>query len=134
MDTSPKISVVLPVYNGERFFTFRIREPLSLSLRTRLPSWKNGQAEKLCQLYALEHISGFTQASLVNAFQIFGFHPLLIRTSAMWGTYYDLFFLGRYLRENDYVGILKLTLRCLVDNLGVAFGMGDWVVGHFRKT
>jgi len=110
------------------------REPLSFRLRNRLQSRKDGQAEKLCQLYVPEHISGFTQESLVNAFQIFGFCPLLIRTSAMWGTYYDPFFLKNYLRENDYAGIVKHTLRSLVDNLGVAFGQGDWVVGHFRKT
>ena len=109
------------------------REPLSFSIRNRLASRANDEAEKLCQLYVPEHISGFTRESLVNAFQIFGFQPLLIKTSAMWGTYYDPFFLRNYLRENDYVGILKHTLRCLVDNLGVAFGKGDWVVGHFRR-
>jgi SAM-dependent methyltransferase len=109
------------------------REPLSFSLRNRLRSLKGGPADRLCQLYVPEHISGFTRDSLINAFQIFGFHPLLIKTSAMWGTYYDPFFLRNYLRESNYAGILKHTLRSLLDNLGIAFGQGDWVVGHFRK-
>ena len=110
------------------------REPLSFSIRNRLTAWKNAGADKLCQLYVPEHISGFTQESLANAFQLFGFQALFMKTSAMWGIYYDPFFLRNYVRRNDYAGVLKHTLRCLVDNVGVAFGQGDWVVGHFRKT
>jgi SAM-dependent methyltransferase len=110
------------------------REPLSFSIRNRLQSRGIDQAEKLCQLYVPEHISGFTKESLVNSFQIFGFRPLLITTCAMWSSYYDPFFLANYLREKNYAGLLKHTVRSLIDNVGVAFGQGDWVVGHFRKT
>jgi len=110
------------------------REPLSFSIRNLVTSWKSSEAEKQCQLYVPEHISGFTTASLVNAFRIFGFQPLFVRTSAMWSTYYDPFFLKNYFRESDYPGIVKHTLRALVDNLGVVFARGDWVVGHFRRT
>ena len=110
------------------------REPLSFSIRNVITSWQNQQTEKLCQLYVPEHISGFTRESLANAFELFGFQPLLIRTSAMWGTYCDPFFLRGYLKEKKYVGIVKHTLRCLVDNVGVLVGQGDWVVGHFRKS
>jgi 2-polyprenyl-3-methyl-5-hydroxy-6-metoxy-1,4-benzoquinol methylase len=110
------------------------REPLSFSIRNRLSSWKNAEAEKLCQLYIPEHISGFTPDSLVKTFALFGFQPLFCRTSAMWSTYYDPFFLKNYFREKDYAAVIKHTLRCLVDNVGVAFDRGDWVVGHFRKS
>jgi len=110
------------------------REPLSFAIRNWLSSGKQAETERLCQLYVPEHISGFTKESLLNAFQIFGFDPLFIQTSAMWGTYYDPFFLRNYLREKNYAGLLKHALRSAVDNLGRAFGRGDWVVGHFRKA
>jgi 2-polyprenyl-3-methyl-5-hydroxy-6-metoxy-1,4-benzoquinol methylase len=109
------------------------REPLSFSIRNSITS-KNQETEKQCQLYVPEHISGFTGESLANAFKLFGFQPLLVRTSAMWGTYCDPFFLRSYVKEKKYVDIVKHTLRCLVDNVGVLVGQGDWVVGHFRKS
>lgn len=110
------------------------REPLSFSIRNRLNSWKGASAEKLCQLYVPEHISGFTSDSLAKTLGIFGFQSLFCETSAMWGTYYDPFFLKNYLRAKDYSGIVKQTLRSLVENAGVVFDRGDWVVGHFRKN
>jgi len=107
------------------------REPLSFLVRNLVNS--SDGAEKHCQLYVPEHVSGFTRESLVKVFQRFGFRPLLIKTSAMWGVYADPFFLKTYLKASDYRGIVRHTLRCLVDNLGIPFGRGDWVVGHFRK-
>lgn len=57
----------------------------------------------------------------------------MVRTSAMWSVYYDPFFLNNFLREKNYAGIIKHTLRSAVDNVGVLIGLGDWVVAHFRK-
>ena len=110
------------------------REPLSFLIRNTLNGFKAAQTERLCALYIPEHVLGFTQASLTHAFSLFGFQPLFVRTSAMWSVYYDPFFLKNYLRENDYLGILQHTLRCLIDNVGVLVGRGDWVIGHFRKA
>jgi SAM-dependent methyltransferase len=109
------------------------REPLSFIIRNRLDSMRGRQAEKLCALYAPEHINGFTPASLVKTFGLFGFEPLMVRTAAMWSMYYDPFFFKNYLREKNYTGIFKHTLRSMVDNVGVLAGLGDWVVAHFRK-
>jgi len=108
------------------------REPLSFAIRNLLKR-RNQQAEKYCQLYVPEHISGFTIESLANTLRLFGFETLMIRTSAMWSTYYDPFFLKNYLRARDYSGIFKHSLRSFIDNVGVAIRSGDWVVGHFRK-
>ncbi len=108
------------------------REPLSFLVRNVLSS-KSAGVEKHCQLYVPEHISGFTKESLSRAFDVFNFKVLLVRTSAMWSVYADPFFLKSYLKARDYRGIVRHGLRCLVDNLGVPFGKGDWVVGHFQK-
>jgi SAM-dependent methyltransferase len=110
------------------------REPLSFAIRNRLARLKQDPAEKHCQLYLPEHISGFTQTSLVNALRIGGFQPLMVKTCAMWSTYYDPFFLRNFLDRHDYVGLVKHGVRSVIDNIGVALGKGDWVVGHFRKT
>jgi len=110
------------------------REPLSFSLRNRFSGRKDKGADKHCQLYAPEHISGFTSDSLRHAFSLFGFQPLMIRTSAMWSRYYDPFFLKNYIDERNYSGICKHSLRSLIDNVGVLLGQGDWVIGHFRKV
>jgi 2-polyprenyl-3-methyl-5-hydroxy-6-metoxy-1,4-benzoquinol methylase len=109
------------------------REPLSFLLRNWLNRLRGQQSEKLCALYVPEHISGFTQESLVKTFELFGFQSLMVKTAAMWSMYYDPFFLKNYLREKNYLNIFKHTLRCMVDNVGVGAGLGDWVVAHFRK-
>jgi SAM-dependent methyltransferase len=109
------------------------REPLSFALRNKISALQNNRGEKHCQLYLPEHISGFTAESLVNTLQLYDFDPLFVKTSAMWGTYYDPFFVQTFLKDRNYVGMFKHTLRSLVDNLGVLMGQGDWVVGHFRK-
>jgi len=110
------------------------REPLSFLIRNRLRVVMRRAAEKHCQLYVPEHISGFTKGSLVNTLELFGFKPLMVRTSAMWSSYYDPFFARSFVHRHDYAGLLKHGLRSLIDNVGVAFGRGDWVVGHFRKV
>jgi 2-polyprenyl-3-methyl-5-hydroxy-6-metoxy-1,4-benzoquinol methylase len=110
------------------------REPLSSLMRNRLNLLKRNGVERLCALYVPEHISGFTQNSLLRAFALKGFQPLMVRTCGMWSKYYDPFFLRNYLTERKYVSILKHSARCVIDNLGVTVGLGDWVVGHFRKS
>jgi SAM-dependent methyltransferase len=110
------------------------REPLSFIIRNRLDKLRKIERERLCALYVPEHISGFTPASLIKTFDLFGFQPLMVRTSAMWSAYYDPFFLKNYLTDKKYSGIVKHAIRCAVDNVGVLAGLGDWVVGHFRKV
>jgi SAM-dependent methyltransferase len=110
------------------------REPLSFLIRNRLTVLKRGGREKDCQLYVPEHISGFTKESLVNTLRLFQFEPLMVRTSAMWSCYYDPFFVRNFVNHHEYAGLIKHGLRSLIDNVGVAVGKGDWVVGHFRKT
>lgn len=111
------------------------REPLSFLFRNRLMAWRGAEeVDKNCQLYVPEHISGFTSDSLAKAFSLFGFQTLMIRTSSMWSSYNDPFFLKNYLRENNYQGICKHAIRCIIDNVGVLLGQGDWVIGHFRKV
>lgn len=109
------------------------REPLSFSIRNHLRRLKNKDAERLSQLYVPEHISGFTPESLVAALSLFGFQTLMVKTRSMWSHYYDPFFLKNYLREKNYVGIGKQTIRSAIDNVGILVGLGDWVVAHFRK-
>lgn len=106
------------------------QEPLTAFIQNKL--FTNG--EKYCQLYAPEHISGFSKGSLRNTFELFGFETLRVRTSAMWGVYYDPFFLRNFLTQKDYSGVIKQTVRSAVDNVGICVGRGSWVVGHFRKT
>ncbi len=105
------------------------QEPLSFAIRNRIFPAK----ETYCQLYSPEHLTGFTVESLTNAFELQGFRPLRVVTRSMWSFYYDPFFVKLYVKRSDYIGIAKHSLRCAVDNLGVLFNRGDWVIGYFRK-
>lgn len=109
------------------------REPLSYLIRNKLDQLRKKEAERLCALYVPEHISGFTPEALENAFHLFGFETLMLKTCAMWSMYYDPFFFKNYLRDKNYSGIVKHAIRCSIDNVGVLAGLGDWIVGHFRK-
>ena len=108
------------------------RECLSFWIRNKLGLSAHG-SDKLCTLYAPEHLTGFTRESLAALFRRAGFAPLLLRTASMWSSYYDPFFFKNYTRRGDYIGIVKHALRCTADNFGILFGRGEWVIGHFRK-
>ncbi len=106
------------------------REPLTYWMRNCA---RLGRAEdKLCALYAPEHISGFVRGSLQVSVERSGFRLIRSFNVNMWSMYYDPFFLRNYLETKNWVGILKKTLRHLVENVGSLFGRGDWIVAYFR--
>ena len=116
------------------------REPVSFTGRNLLDGLRGSDRDKYCQMYYPEHITGFSQDSLRNALALFGFEPIRMRTAAMWSKYYDPFFLrnyfygpsGKRLERVDHTRLIRHVIRCAVDNVGVLFGRGDWIVGHFR--
>lgn len=115
------------------------REPLTFALRN-LFRRLSGNGVTLSHLYYPEHISGFSAQSLPRILSRFGFETLGVRTVAMWSGYYDPFFLRNYFRDAagrrvarvNYLHLFRHALRCALDNVGVLFDRGDWVVGHFR--
>ncbi|MCC6212375.1 MAG: methyltransferase domain-containing protein [Burkholderiales bacterium] len=117
------------------------RISLSFAMRNLVCQLRGARA-KLSNLYYPEHISGFCDESLPNVVTRFGFEVIRVRTVAMWSPFYDPFFLRNYfidaagLRKArvDFRGLLKHALRSAIDNAGVPFGRGDWIVGHFRAS
>ncbi len=108
------------------------RECLSFQIRNKLGVVPT-KGERLCALYAPEHLTGFTPQSLEALFARTGFTTLKLRTASMWSSYYDPFFIRNYIRRGDYSGILKHAVRSSIDCFGVALNRGEWIVGHFRK-
>jgi SAM-dependent methyltransferase len=115
------------------------REPLTFALRNLVRKAMRRTAT-LSHLYYPEHISGFSAKSLPRALESFGFESIRVRTVAMWSAFYDPFFLRNYFRDTagrriervDYRRLLLHSARSVADNIGIVFGRGDCVIGHFR--
>jgi 2-polyprenyl-3-methyl-5-hydroxy-6-metoxy-1,4-benzoquinol methylase len=109
------------------------REPLSFALRNVAGSLRGSSADRLCALYASEHVTGFTRQALIGTMSRAGFQPLLVKTRSMWSKYYDPFFFRASLRRS-LVATAGRIVRHAVDNCGVVLGRGDWIIGLFRKV
>ncbi|MEM1041092.1 MAG: class I SAM-dependent methyltransferase [Bacteroidota bacterium] len=111
------------------------QQPLTFALRDTLRRLTSGgAAETVCKLYEGLHVSGFTAASLRAVAERGGFETHFTKTPGMWSRYYDPFFFRSLAREGRWGTIARKALRHAAENLGRPFGLGDWVVGYFRKA
>jgi SAM-dependent methyltransferase len=105
------------------------QEPLSFLLRNRL----RRQADTLCALYLPDHLLGFTASSLARVATKAGFSALAVESTGKWSAYADPFFARHHIRHWTFWPLARHALRQSIDSVGVLFGRGDWIIGHFRK-
>jgi len=111
------------------------QQPLTFAVRNgfrRLIA--GGRAETFCSLYGDVHITGFTERSLKRFVERQGFATQFTHTVGMWSMFYDPFFLGNFIRDRAWGAMVRKAVRHLIETIGIPFGLGDWVVGYFRKS
>jgi SAM-dependent methyltransferase len=117
-------------------------EPLTFAMRNFVKARLQPGAARLSHCYYPEHLTGFNPDSLPRVVARHGFEAIRVRTVSMWSAFYDPFFLMNYFRDTggqpvekvDYPGLVRHAVRCVADGVGVFFGRGDWIVGHFRAV
>lgn len=113
------------------------REPLAERLVNRLRGFLSEKPRLAGGIYPDMHVLGFSIRSLRAVVTAAGFEPIQTHTVSMGDpTYYPLFYDGLLScrRPKSAEQWLRGTLPRLAARLGDPFGMGDWIVGYFRKT
>jgi SAM-dependent methyltransferase len=110
------------------------QRPLTFAVRDRLCQLAaGGRADTFCCLYGDIHITGFTERSLARLVERHGYSRIFTQSADMWSKFYDPFFFGNYVRDRAWGTLVRKAVRHAIENAGVPFGLGDWVIGYFRR-
>ena len=110
------------------------QRPLTFAARDWIGRLRFGsEAETFCCLYDDVHIQGFTPESLRAVVENVRLSTHFVKTAGMWSKFYDPFMWMNYARGGEWGAAAKKAAGHAVELVGIPFGMGDWVIGYFKK-
>ena len=114
------------------------REPLVYWTWNLMMRLKSARPSLKTAIYPDMHVLGFSPCALADMVIRAGLEPLSVSTISMGNSmYYPLFYDGllaiKPLAQIQRRTLVKYYLPLVLANLGNRFGLGEWIIGYFRK-